>query len=565
MLISLHIRNMALIREEEISFGPGLNILTGETGAGKSIIIGSVGAALGAASFKDYAANGDSADYSLAELVFETDQAQVLDYLREKDIPVDDGQVILSRKYANGRTINRINSETVPVSVIREAAGMLIDIHGQHQHQSLMKTSAHRMLLDRYAAKELGQLPNQCAEYYHLYRDAKRRLEETVMDESERCKRADLLRYEIREIEEAALREGEDEELEQQFLTMSHGQKIIDALAETIRLTGSDEGASDQISRAVRCLGTAADFDPAIGELYGQLSELESLASDFERAAVSYMDDFVYDEETFQAVGQRLDVINRLKLKYGRTIPDILHALEERGKELEQLEDYEQYRAKLQEDCRQALTRLKETAGQISEVRKKKAVSLEKQITAALEDLNFAQVKFAVRFTELPEAAQHGMDEVCFMIAPNPGMPLRPLQDTASGGELSRIMLAIKAVMADQDEIETLIFDEIDTGISGRTAQKVSEKMAVIAQSHQVICITHLAQIAAMADQHFVIEKDASENSTSTRIRRLRDEEEISELARILGGVSITETVFENAREMKKQAEEMKLLLRETK
>ena len=564
MLVSLHIRNMALIREEEITFGPGLNILTGETGAGKSIIIGSAGVALGAASFKDYAAKEDTggSDYSLAELVFETDSPQVLDYLREKEIPVEDGQVILSRKYVNGRTINRINSETVTVSVIREAAAMLIDIHGQHQHQSLLKTSAHRALLDRYAAKELGELPQQCASYYHDYRETKRALEETVMDESERCKRADLLRYEIHEIKEAALQEGEDEELEQQFLVMSHGQKIMDALAETASLTGSEEGACDQISRAVRCLAGAADFDPALGELYGQLSELESLASDFERSVHQYMDDFVYDEETFRTVEQRLNVINRLKLKYGRSISQILEALEERQKELDQLEDYDRYREKLQEDCKKALERLQSCAAKISGIRKEKAVSLEKEITKALQDLNFAQVRFEIRFTDLPEIAQHGMDEVCFMIAPNPGMPIRPLQEVASGGELSRIMLAVKAVMADQDEIETLIFDEIDTGISGRTAQKVSEKMAVIAMSHQVICITHLAQIAAMADHHFVIEKDASGKTTTTGIRPLEEEEEIAELARILGGVSITNTVVESAREMKAQAREVKRALR---
>ena len=549
-------KNIALVEEEEIVFGDGLNILTGETGAGKSIVIGGICAAVGAASLRDYCPREEES--SMVELIFDTEDPKVRELLAGRGIECEDGQIILSRKYQNGRTINRVNGETVPVSVLKETASLLIDIHGQNQHHSLLRPAAHRQLLDRFCAQQLGDLPQRCANEYRAWQEAEEERRAAVMDEAARLKQIDLLRYEIDEIDNACLRTGEDEELEEQYRRMNNGQKIMEALAETAALTGGEEGASAMISRAVRSLMSVSSYDPKAGELLDQLMELESLASDFDRNISGYMDDFSYDEETFRLTEERLDTINRLKLKYGNRIEDILKECERSKVQLEQLENHEQYLRSLEKRSEEAKARLSKCAEEISAIRHKYAVSLQEKISAALKDLNFLDTRFLIGLSRLPAVTSAGYDEVNFMISLNPGMPVRPLQDVASGGELSRIMLAVKSVMADQDEIETLIFDEIDTGISGRTAQKVSEKMAVIAKKHQVICITHLAQIAAMADMHFVIEKKASDGKTRTFVRMLSGSETTDELARILGGASITETVLSSAAEMKQQADRIK-------
>ncbi|MDO5345931.1 MAG: DNA repair protein RecN [Lachnospiraceae bacterium] len=556
MLQSLHVKNMALIQEEEVSFGEGLNILTGETGAGKSIIIGSVNVALGTGSFKDYVPEG--AQYALVELSFTTENRNVLHKMEEQEIPVEDGQIIISRKYQNGRSISRVNGETVNLSFVRELAADLIDIHGQHQHQSLLYSRNHLLILDEFAREDLGQRREVCERACQEYRQICGRLQKAQEEGADRAKQIDFLNYEIEEIREAGLRIGEDEELERDYTRMSHGQKIMEALCETQRLTEGENGAGEQIDRALRSLGSVTQYDEGLEELHQELMQMEDLMNDFSRSLSGYLDDFSYDEEQFDQITKRLDLINHLKSKYGRTIEDILEYQKEKQEKLNQLTDYEAYLEALKqkkEECRKTFFAVAE---EISKIRKTHARLLEKQIETSLIELNFLDVQFSIDFQRLKEPGVLGWDEVCFMISTNPGMPLRPLQEVASGGELSRIMLAIKSVMAERDAIGTLIFDEIDTGISGRTAQKVSEKMAVIARAHQVICITHLAQIAAMADQHLAIEKRAENGKTSTLVRSLDPEESIEELARILGGVEITQAVYENAREMKELAERTK-------
>lgn len=555
MLTNLHVKNMALIQDMEVAFGPGLNIITGETGAGKSIVIGSVNVALGTGNFKEYVPAGIG--YALSELTFVTDNEAVLRRMEEMDLPTEDGQIVISRKYQNGRSISRVNGETVSLSFIRELAGDLIDIHGQHEHQSLLYPRFHLMLLDEFAKAELGSLREDCRAAYEAYRSVSAQLSHALEEGADRTKQMDFLNYEIAEIEGAALRAGEDEELEREYARMSHGQKIMEALSETALLTGSD-GAGDAISRAVRVLSGVTQYDGALCGLEEQLLQVEDLMNGFERELTDYMEDFSYDEQEFYRVSQRLDTVNRLKAKYGRTIADIFAYQKEKQEKLEQLTDYEAYLDALARKKNECGKTLAEVAARISAIRKKYAETLAGQIRVSLEELNFSNVQFSIAFRELPEPGANGADEVCFMISTNPGMPLRPLQEVASGGELSRIMLAIKAVMAGQDAIGTLIFDEIDTGISGRTAQKVSEKMAVIARNHQVICITHLAQIAAMADTHLMIEKQVENGSTATAVRLLDEEESVQELARILGGARITGAVYENAREMKELAERIK-------
>ena len=556
MLQNLHVKNMALIREEEVSFGPGLNILTGETGAGKSIIIGSINVALGAGNFKDYATEGT--DSSLVELVFDEISPAARERLEQMEIPLDEDQVILTRKFQKGRAVNRVNGETVPVSFIRELASDLIDIHGQHQHQSLLYPGFHLLLLDRFAQQELGDLKAQCADIWAVYHACEKEMKKAVMDASQRAKQIDLISYEVGEIEETAPVPGEDEQLERDYQKMANSQKIMEALTQVLQLSGNTDGAADSISRAVRSLSAVAGYDPQLEEMNDQLAVIEDLMNEFDRNLSGYIDDFTYDEQALYETQRRLDQINHLKSKYGQTIEDVLEYKEKQQQKLDQLMNYEGYLDNLKRRREASFQKLEKVADRISQIRRKNAAVLEKKITRALIDLNFLDVRFSVNFQERKEPAADGKDDVSFLISTNPGMPLRPLQDVASGGELSRIMLAIKSVMADQDEIGTLIFDEIDTGISGRTAQKVSEKMAVIARDHQVICITHLPQIAAMADSHYEIAKSAKDGQTVTSIRLLGEEESTAELARMLGGVSITQAVLENAREMRLMAAKQK-------
>ena len=549
---------MALIKEVEVEFGKGLIIMTGETGAGKSIIFGAVNIALGTGNFRDYVPA--DADYALVELIFETENPKVLKKLEEQDLPVEEGQIILTRKFKSGRSTSKINGETVPVSFVRELAAELIDIHGQHEHQSLLYSKNHLTILDEFAKTELTDLLQDCHEQYRSYQRAKKQWKEAKTGAGDRAKELDFLMFEIQELEAAALRPGEDEELENVYRLMANGQKIMEALSETGSLTGASgySGAADEISRAVKAMGAVRSFDEPLDGLCSSLADIEALMSDFNRALSDYMESFSFDEQELRQTEERLDQINRLKTKYGNSIGQILEAYEEKIKRVEILEHYEDYLSGLEKEYKQSQKILWATADKISKLRKKVAIQLAQEIKEALSDLNFLDVQFEIAFQELPEPAENGKDEICFMISTNPGLPMRPLGSVASGGELSRIMLAIKAVMADKDAVETLIFDEIDTGISGRTAQKVSEKMAVIARNHQILCITHLAQIASMADQHYIIEKKPANSKTVTKLARLSEEESVEELARILGGAKITETVLDSAREMKELARHTK-------
>ncbi|MCD7735978.1 MAG: DNA repair protein RecN [Lachnospiraceae bacterium] len=558
MLASLHVKNMALIREAEVEFGPGLNIMTGETGAGKSIVIGAVNIALGTGNFRDYVP--EDADYALVELIFTSENPHVYELLKEQELPYEDGEIILTRRYKGGRSTSKINGETVPVSFVRELASELIDIHGQHEHQSLLYAKNHLSILDSFARKETAPLLSTCRKQHRSYQKAKQEWEQAASSSQDRAKELDFLQYEIQEIQSAALRPGEDEELETSYRVMVNGQKIMEALSETGNLTGAGGygGAEDEIGRAARALSAVRGYDETLGQLGSTLEDIESLVGEFNRGLSEYMDNLVYDAEALREIEERLDLINRLKAKYGNSIEEIQNACREKEARVEILMNYEEYLAGLRLTLDQSSQSLRATAKELSELRKKYALVLAEKIRNALIDLNFLDVQFEIAFEELAEPGEDGMDEICFLISMNPGLPLRPLGSVASGGELSRIMLAIKAVMADKDNIETLIFDEIDTGISGRTAQKVSEKMALIAGNHQILCITHLAQIAAMADRHYIIEKKPADSKTVTNIGLLTEEESVKELARILGGAKITDAVLENAREMRELAARMK-------
>lgn len=555
MLQTLYVKNLALIDEMEIELKDGLNILTGETGAGKSIIIDSISFALGEKVDKHMLREKEETGY--VELIFSDLPESVIRQLCALEIEPEDGTVILSRKITGGRSVAKINGESVPAARLKEAAACLIDIHGQHEHQSLLHPLKHLEYLDDYASAELAEKKTALAEAYKTYTSCKKQLDEQCTDKEEQARELSFLEYETSEILAAKLVAGEDEELEREYRRMVNSKKIMEALQVVEQATG-ENGASPMIGRGVRELTAASNYDEQLGELCGQLSQIEELLSDFQRELSSYIDGAQFDGERFAQVETRLDVINRLKSKYGDSIEKILASLEEKQARIEQLRDFDTYEKQLREQYESARNRLDKLCTQVSEIRRSAGESLREKMLQALQDLNFLDVQFDLQFKKLEHYSANGFDAMEFLISTNPGEPMRELKNIASGGELSRIMLALKSVLAENDEIGTLIFDEIDTGISGRTAQMVSEKLHMIAKNHQVICITHLPQIAAMADAHFYIEKNVVDASTRTNLTLLDEEGSVTELGRMLGGVAVTDTVLESAREMKKMAMQAK-------
>ena len=557
MFNELYVKNLALIDEIRVPFTNGLHVLTGETGAGKSILLGSVNLALGGKYTSDMIRHG--AEYGYVELTFTVEKDEQITWLKTRDIYLEDGILVLSRKLLDGRSICKINGETVSLTMMKEVVSILIDIHGQHEHQSLLYRKNHLSILDAFA-KDGTLVREEVAEKYNVYKKLKTEYANADTDERQRNKDISFLEYEIHEITSANLLKGEDERLEEQYGRMMNGRKIATNLQEAYTYSGGqgNGNASDYLSRAIRYMQDASNYDNQAAELCNQLIEIDSLLNDFNRELSSYQDSLDFSEEEFYEVEQRLNEINHLKSKYGASIEEILSYCAEREQELQKLQNYDVYLQCLMKQMENAEQELTEASGKLTTIRKTAAKALEQAICTQLQELNFAQVEFEIAFKELDAFSANGKDEVEFLISLNPGHPLRSLAEIASGGELSRIMLAIKTVMANQDAIDTLIFDEIDVGISGRTAQKVSEKMALIAKNHQVICITHLAQIAAMADAHYAIEKNVENGETKTSIHLLNRQEEVMELARILGGAEITDTVIQSAKEMKELANRTK-------
>ena len=561
MLVNLHVKNLALIQEEEIHFGKGLNILSGETGAGKSIILGALSLALGQKVSKDALRNPN--EEALVEAVFLVGEEEKA-VLNAMDISVYDDEVILSRKISGERSSAKINGETFPAQRLKEVGELLLDIYGQHENQSLLHKKKHLELLDEFGKDSLSPIKEELAQAYHTYVSKKKEFEEADRDESERARELSFLEHETEEIQNAKLRIGEDEELEETYKKMLNGQKIHDALNEAYGETGLGSGnsASDKIGRALRALRSVEDYDDGLSDMISVLTDVDGILSDFNREVSDYVDSLDFSKEHFAEVEGRLNEINGLKSKYGRTIEEILNACEEKQAQIEKLKDYDAYLAKLEEELKKATKRVEELSSGLSVLRQSQAVNLCALVKDALLDLNFLDVKFDMAFTKAKEYSANGYDEGEFMISTNPGEPLRPLKEIASGGELSRVMLAIKTILAESDSIDTLIFDEIDAGISGRTAQAVSEKIYLVSKAHQVILITHLPQIAAMADHHFLIEKDVvvtdGTKATVSTIEELYGEQVTKELARMVGGAEITNATLENARELKELADRKK-------
>ena len=561
VLVNLHVKNLAIIDEVEVDFSDRLNVLTGETGAGKSIIIGSINLALGQKSPKDVIRKG--ADYALVELTFRADTERQRALVEEMGISMEDDEILISRKIMAGRSVNRINGESVTLAMIRRIADIMIDIHGQNEQQSLLHSAKHMEIVDRYAREELGDRITRMADGYREYQRLQQELSQHEVPEEERLREISFMKYELEEIEQASLMHGEEEQLEEQYRMLSNATEIASGLGEIYGMTGEGNAtAAEQLGQSLRILHKLSEYSPQMEEFANQLSDIDSLLTDFNRDISDYMSVFETGGERFAEVEARLDLVRTIKAKYGATTAQVQEYADKLQEKLMKYEEYEQYREELLKSLTQQETTLKSLAVEITAIRQKVSRRLEKEIIKALKELNFLQVQFEIAVRPLDHLNSQGQDEVEFMLSTNPGMDLKPIGDAASGGELSRIMLAVKAVLAQHDEIPTLIFDEIDVGISGRTAQMVAEKMAYIGMTHQVICISHLAQIGAMADSHYLIEKTSRNEHTSTDIRLLDEKESVGELARILGGVEITDSVRESAAEMKQMAEQVKVTLR---
>jgi len=552
MLDRLMVKDLALIEKSVVEFGPGLNILTGETGAGKSILLGSIQLALGQKANKDMIRHGS--EQALIELSFslgEEKEAALKEL--EEDLEIEEGSLIIRRKISEKKSENRVNDLSVTLAKLREISGELLDLHGQHEHHSLLKEGAHLAILDSFMARRGGRILSEVKEAYENYREKKKKVEAYSLPEEERKRELDFLQFELEELSSANLKPGEEEQLSKDYAVYENRDRL-----KSLLLRVQEELADRDFHGPVKNLEEAVTFDESLKNVLDTAYELEAVGEDCLRAVEHYLDHSEMDEEKFFLLGERLDTIRSLMMKYGGTEEKALEALSKKEERLRFLTDYEKEKALMEEALARSEEELREKAERLSLERQKTAKELEERIQQEMQELGFLDTRFTFRFEKKKEISEKGLDEVESYVSLNPGEPLRPLREVGSGGELSRIMLSIKTVLADTDAIPTLIFDEIDTGISGRTAEKVGEKLEKIAKNHQVILITHLPQIAAKADRHFLIEKNVQEGKTKTEIHALNEEASLKELARLLGGEELTEEALQNARSLKAKAKEKK-------
>ena len=552
MLDRLMVKDLALIEKSVVEFGPGLNILTGETGAGKSILLGSIQLALGQKANKDMIRHGS--EQALIELSFslgEEKEAALKEL--EEDLEIEEGSLIIRRKISEKKSENRVNDLSVTLAKLRGISGELLDLHGQHEHHSLLKEGAHLAILDSFMARRGGRILSEVKEAYENYREKKKKLEAYSLPEEERKRELDFLQFELEELSSANLKPGEEEQLSKDYAVYENRDRL-----KSLLLRVQEELADRDFHGPVKNLEEAVTFDESLKNVLDTAYELEAVGEDCLRAVEHYLDHSEMDEEKFFLLGERLDTIRSLMMKYGGTEEKALAELSKKEERLRFLTDYEKEKALMEEALARSEEELREKAERLSLERQKTAKELEERIQQEMQELGFLDTRFTFRFEKKKEISEKGFDEVESYVSLNPGEPLRPLREVGSGGELSRIMLSIKTVLADTDAVPTLIFDEIDTGISGRTAEKVGEKLEKIAKSHQVILITHLPQIAAKADRHFLIEKNVQEGKTKTEIHALNEEASVKELARLLGGEELTEAALQNARSLKAKAKEKK-------
>ena len=557
MLKNVHLKNLALIKEADIDFSRGLNVMTGETGSGKSIIIGSINIALGEKANKGMIRTG--ADHALVELQFVSPDERVLAALKELDIEPDGDNVMITRKITPDSSIAKINGESVTLTNLKKITSLLVDVYGQHEHQSLLNPSSHLEIVDDFAGEEAMEIKGRLRSEFEHYRELRKEFASFNMDEESLERELELIRHELTEIQNAAVEEGEDEALEAEYKMLSSSGQIIKAASRALNdINDEEKGIVTRIQDAIRQIDEVLEFDDRLKEMKSMMTDIDSVSRDLSGALSHYIDSNRFDEERFAEIRQRLDLINHLKSRYGNSIPEIQSYAEKLSDKLDSYSDYSKNREELSEKIRASARALNVMSAELSESRKAAALRLEPLIISQLKDLNFSDVRFRIDFQKTEKISVNGFDRVEFLISANPGEPLAPLAKVASGGELSRIMLAIKSSSASKDNIETLIFDEIDTGISGFTAQKVAEKLNLLAANHQVLCITHLPQIAAMADHHYQIHKSVEDGSTISGIEALSDEQMVYEIARLVGGAEITEAALSNARDLKTSAQKFK-------
>jgi len=545
MLDRLLVKDLALIEKSVVEFSGGLNVLTGETGAGKSILLGSIQLALGQKANKDLIRHGK--EQAIVELDFSLTEEEVRRIQAlEEDLELEEERLLIRRKISEKKSDIRVNDLGLTLAKLREITGGLLDLHGQHEHQSLLREGSHLEIIDGFRKKQGGKLLEEVANAYHLLQEKKRALQKFSLQESERTRELDFLDFEIQELADAHLSEGEEAELTKEYSLYENMDRL-----KSLLLSAKESLEEMDFHRPIQAVEEAKDFDESLKGLSDSLYDLEAVGEDCLRSLDHYLDHAEVDEEKLFTLGERLEQIRRVMMKHGGTEAKALAALAKKEERRTFLLDYEKDEEKAKKAIVDQEKFLREKAVLLSKERQEDAKVLAKQIQGEMQEMGFLDTKFEFHFQEKKEPTEKGLDEVEAYVSLNPGEPLRPLREVGSGGELSRIMLSIKTVLADTEGVSTLIFDEIDSGISGRTAEKVGEKLQKIAKNHQVILITHLPQIAAKADHHFLIEKTVEDGATHTRIHPLEEKESIEELARLLGGDEISEASLENARELK--------------
>ena len=559
MLSLLHIENIALIQSADIRFEPGFNVLTGETGAGKSIVIDSIGAVLGERTSRELIRTG--AKSALVTAVFT--QVPPLPWLEENGFPTGEEELLLQRELqGDGRNVCRIDGKLVTVAQLRELGRQLLNIHGQHDGQQLLDPASHLGYLDQFGGCQ--PLLESYQEAYRKWHDIRREMDKLQMDEAERSRRVDTLNYQIQELERAQLKAGEDEELSARRTLLRSAGRLMEAVQSAeFALSGDEDrdGACSLIAQAEGEVQGVSSISPELSELSEKLTALRCAADDAADTLRDLSRSFDFSPGELDQVEERLDLLYRLRKKYGPTVEDMLSYLERCRKELDQIQYADDTLARLEKDLKKAQKEAARRGEALSQARREAAGALQARVQEELRQLDMPKVRFQTEFT--PKGGEAGMDEtgldeVQFLMSANLGEALKPIQKVASGGELARIMLALKNVLAEGDQIGTLVFDEVDTGVSGRAAQKVAEKMAQVARGKQVLCVTHLPQIAAMADTHFSVQKGEREGRTYTRLERLDRSQRREELARLIGGASITPSLLESAEELLRQAEQQK-------
>ena len=554
MLLELTIQNIALIESLRIEFAQGFNVLTGETGAGKSIVVDSVNLALGGRADRDIIRTG--AEKGAVQALFDiSGNPRALAFAQEQGIEAEDGMIVVRRELSRGgRNVCRVSGVIVPLNVLKQLTAMLMDVHGQHEHQALMNPARHLDFLDDFGGDEVAALREQVSRLHAARGSIASELKKLMKDVAEKERLSDILSFQVQEISAAKLKPGEEEKLTKRLAVLENAEKIRGGVETAYGLVyegaGRNPSAQEALLQSAEAMDRIAGIDEKYAALAGRLRELYYAAQDVGYELQAIMEGFDFEPELLDKIAGRLDMIDKLERKYGATVEEVIRFGEDAARRLNDLKTSDEAITRLKKEYREADAKLRDACDKLTAARKDAAVRLAGEICRQLADLGMARTRFEVRVDPEEKPTANGMDRVEFMISPNPGEPLRPLANIASGGEISRIMLALKVISMDHEGVDSMVFDEIDTGVSGRMAQTVGEKMCLIARSRQVLCITHLPQIAALGDAHFLVEKITGEERTDTHVRRLDREGRVRELSRLVGGAADSESSLSHAAHM---------------